>query len=97
MSISTPNVLTIGVERTDLLINPYWLLYLSSSFNLRPSNKTFVAPVDLALAPTSIVVIFEKSVVPVDENVELNKLESLTGNEIFDQLLSNQGIWFLYS
>jgi hypothetical protein len=82
MSISTPSVLTIGVDRTDLLINPYWLLYLSSSFNLSPSSKTFVAPEDLALAPISIVVILEKSVGPVDENAELNKLDNLAGNDI---------------
>jgi hypothetical protein len=82
MSISTPSVFTNGVDKTDLLINPYWLLYLSSSFSLNPSNKTFVAPDDLALAPTSITVILEKSVAPEEAKVELNRLDSLIGNEI---------------
>jgi hypothetical protein len=83
ISISTPRVFTIGVDRTDLLINPYWLLYLSSSFNLRPSSKTFVAPEDLAFAPTSIVVILEKSVAPLDEKAELNTLDSLEDKILF--------------
>ncbi len=73
-----PRGFTMGVERIDLLIKPYWLLYLSSSFNLNPSNKTFVAPETLALAPISIIVILEKSVAPADENVELNKLDNLS-------------------